>query len=100
MNSATIDKLTVLNEYPGSHHYFETYEREPDMYCPRCGTKGSLWTALDGDYYAGPTSVCVSCASEGHLRGGMSSIKEPNMHVQLRQLIDGKAMEPTTRRGT
>jgi len=44
-----------------SHSYDETWELDDDMYCPGCGTQGSVWSAMSGDYYAGSQNICSKC---------------------------------------
>jgi hypothetical protein len=90
--------VKVLNEYPGSHHYWDEFEKEP-WHCPNCGQK-ELWTATgSGDYYVGNESICTACGHACYLLSGPKEIKEPHELGQLKQLREGKTAEPTTRRG-
>ncbi len=91
--------MKVLNEYPGSHHYWENWERDEKMYCPTCGSKGMLWTADGGDYYAGPESICTGCLNRFHLQGGGSIVTDANDIGRYEQLRSGVTKEPTTKRG-
>lgn len=91
--------MKVLGEYPGSHHYWDDYEKT-DWFCAHCG-KQEVWeSTLEGDYYVGCDSLCTACGWECNYLGGPSKIKEPNVLMQVEQLRSGVIKEPTTRRGT
>jgi rubredoxin len=90
--------MQVTNEYPGSHYYEETWELETNWCCPYCGIRGSIWTALGGDFYAGCESMCTECGHSFYLQSGPQEIKEPNSLGILQQLRSGKKTIPTTRR--
>jgi len=53
-------EINVVVKYPAGHTYiFEYYKSE--LYCPNCGEK-TVWIEQgEGDYYEGPTHVCISC---------------------------------------
>lgn len=91
------EELTVLNEYPGSHHYLETYSLDSELYCPNCASKG-IWIAHSGDYYAGSDHVCVNCNCIWSMPH-KGTAKEPNELKIIEQLRSRSPLEPTTRRG-
>ena len=90
--------MKVLNEYPNSHHYWETYEKV-DLFCCNCGKK-EVWTALAGDYYVGPMSLCTNCKCACYYVNGPLSTSAPNIKLQLEQLKSGIIAVPTTKKGT
>ena len=93
-----MENITVLNEYPGSHHYFETFDRT-DWFCPNCGLRGGVFEAEEGDYYAGGMSICTNCTHSGYLAGGMNQIIDAAALGMAQQLKAGIANQPTTKRG-
>lgn len=91
--------MNVLNEYPGRHHYMETYVNNIKLYCPNCGHQGLVWESLSGDYYVGPQYICVDCSNAFYLPSGPSKLKDPNELKKVEQLRSGITHEPTTKRG-
>lgn len=91
--------MRVLNEYPGSHHYIESWEPEPDLFCPNCGEQGKLWTAASGDHYVGPETLCTACSHTMRLLGGPGPVRSINTMGILKQLRSGVLLEPTTKAG-
>ena len=92
------DTMKVLNEYPGSHHYWDDYEKEK-WHCPNCGLK-ELWTSTgSGDYCVGNDSLCLACGCSCYLLGGPTKIKDANDLGIIKQIREGKTAEPTTKRG-
>lgn len=90
--------LTVINEYPGSHHYLQTYEKT-DLYCAKCG-KQEVWDQLGpGDYYVGNESYCLACGFGCFYLGGPKEVKDQNELGIIEQLRSGKMAKPTTPRG-
>ncbi len=88
--------LTVLNEYPNSHHYWVNLEKS-DLFCPNCG-KQELWQELnEGDYYLGCSYYCISCTNKHHLDSTCYNSKD-SLKI-IKQLKSGKADIPTTKRG-
>jgi hypothetical protein len=48
--------------YPPTHYYEHEYE-ETSLFCPQCG-KRAVWSETGaGDYYCGPTHVCLECSN-------------------------------------
>lgn len=94
-----MDKITVLNEYPGRHHYFENFD-STDWFCPNCGLRGCVFEAEEGDDYGGGISICTNCLHTGNLCGGMSPISTDNVMGMAQQLKAGAPNQPTTKRGT
>jgi hypothetical protein len=90
--------MKVLNEYKGSHHYYENYERD-DSFCPSCGRKGGVWVATSGDYYVGGTWLCILCDSKWYCPIGILRIADENLIKQAQQLKTGKIDKPTTKKG-
>lgn len=91
-------ELRVLNEYPGHHHYWETYTKDVKLHCVNCGSKG-IWVASDGDYYAGPDHVCTECGHKFSMPCGPGEMREANEKGILEQLRTGAIKEPTTKKG-
>lgn len=90
--------MKVLNEYVGSHHYVERWEK-CDYFCPNCGKKEVWEEQGGGDYYAGVDYVCVACDHFFYLPSGTFTRKDKNQITILEQLKTGKTNEPTTRPG-
>jgi len=89
--------LKVLNEYPGSHHYWDTYDKT-EYFCPNCGAK-ALWVSRSEDYYAGGNCVCTSCFYKSLREIGMKEINTENMLEIVKQLKTGITYQPTTKKG-
>lgn len=90
--------MKVLLEFKNSHHYFEEYEKENNLYCPNCGKK-SIWIEQGGgDYYEGANHICTSCRCQFSLPT-MSTKKDSAWDQITSQLISGKILKPTTERG-
>lgn len=89
--------MKVLNEYPGSHHYWDQFVKT-NHYCPNCGAQ-SVWEEQSaGDYYTGAEFICVACKSSWTMQGPSIS-KEENMLGKVEQLRSGVTKEPSTNRG-
>lgn len=90
--------MKILNEYPGSHHYWDEFVKG-DYFCPFCG-KQEVWESQDsGDYYVGSEQICATCGARLHLDHCQKTKSDANYLGQLKQLREGKAAEPTTRPG-
>lgn len=87
--------MKVLNEYPNSHHYLETWEPKPKLFCPICGVRGKLFAEDSGDYYAGCQYICVDCGESSYLDGAGGKAKQSIVE----QLRSGVTHEPTTKKG-
>jgi hypothetical protein len=46
------------------------WKRCPDTHCPCCGSKAVYVEDSDGDYYCGPTYVCIICEESGSMWAG------------------------------
>lgn len=88
--------MKVLDEYPGSHHYWAEFVKE-DIHCIGCGTKG-VWVASEGDYYAGPEHICTNCECIFHIAVGPSKA-EKNDLIKIEQLRTGITKDPSTPKG-
>lgn len=89
--------MKVLNEYSGSHHYWDTYEKS-DYYCPLCGSQ-SVWYELGGgDYYVGVEYLCTNCCSVSYLDGVGVTTNENHLSI-IDQLSSGRTQQPTTPKG-
>lgn len=85
--------MKILNEYPGSHHYIEEYEK-CDLFCPACGKK-SVWEEQSpGDYDCGPQYICAACESNFTIQGPYKDVER-----KASQLKSGVMLKPTTPRG-
>jgi hypothetical protein len=89
--------MKVLNEYK-THHYFETYEFNPNLYCVNCGARG-VWVSIVGDYYVGGEHACIVCRHFFYCPHGPWIAKDDKETKIIEQLISGKTLEPTTPRG-
>ena len=54
--------FTVL--YKAGHSYNERWDYDEEMFCPNCGVKGIWFEWGEGDYYLGPTHICLACNAE------------------------------------
>lgn len=53
-------QIQVEIKYKLGHTYKFKYD-ETDSHCPNCGNK-SVWVEHgEGDFYCGPTYLCISC---------------------------------------
>lgn len=87
--------MKVTLEYK-THHYFEEYDYQLDIFCPSCGTK-NVWMSKEGDYYVGETYLCTNCNSDFN----MPLLKEANetyKHV-IDQIKSGKQSKPISPKG-
>lgn len=50
-------------KYESGHTHFETWEIEPNFFCPNCGAKEVWSNNDDGDYYEGNDYLCKSCGT-------------------------------------
>ncbi|MGZ3796485.1 MAG: hypothetical protein ACXVB1_08975 [Pseudobdellovibrionaceae bacterium] len=89
--------MKVLNEYPGSHHYWENYEKT-EYFCPNCGAKDVWEEQGDGDYYVGADLICSNCGA-GFTMQGPNISKEQNMILKVKQLKTQITEKPTTKPG-
>lgn len=90
--------MKILNEYPGSHHYWDEYEKT-EYFCAKCG-KQEVWESTGpGDYYVGNEALCTACGHGCHYMNGPSPAKDANELGILEQLRSGVTKDPTTRRG-
>jgi hypothetical protein len=89
--------MKVLNEYPGSHHYWREYEEITGVHCLSCGND-TLWEEQGlGDEHDGPECVCTRCGCAFTYHARMSV--EPNEKNIVKQLKNLNTFEPTTPRG-
>ena len=88
--------MKILNEYPGSHHYWEEFNKT-EIYCPSCG-QTEVWSASYGDYYVGEQHLCVACSHAFTIQQS-GTAKNINDLGKLAQLRQGKTFEPTTKKG-
>jgi len=90
--------MRVLLEFPGSHHYWDEYEKT-DWFCQKCGQK-EVWDSLgEGDYYTGTTAYCTNCNSAMSFLGGPSQETHPAYLGLIDQLRSGQTKKPTTGKG-
>ena len=89
--------MKVLNEYPGSHHYIENYEKS-EYFCIHCGAQEVWQEQSGGDYYCGPEYFCTACSHRFTMQGP-NECKNINEFGILKQLRSGITLEPTTKRG-
>lgn len=89
--------MKVLNEYPGSHHYLESYEKTK-YHCPNCAML-EVWKSGSGDYYLGETFICTGCSHFFYLPHSPMEIVEANVLGILEQLKSGVTQKPTTPKG-
>lgn len=89
--------MKILNEYPGSHHYWTTFEKGK-LFCVNCGAQEVWEEGGAGDYYCGADFICIKCDHRWTLQGP-SLMKEPNEIVTLEQIKQGKTFEPKTKKG-
>lgn len=89
--------MKVLNEYPGSHHYYQNYEKT-DCFCPNCGSQEVWQEQGAGDYYLGEQWLCTACSSKWTMQGPYT-VKDINDMGKLVQLRSGKTKLPTTKPG-
>lgn len=83
--------MKVLNEYPGSHHYIDEFEKCA-LYCPGCGHR-EVWEERGiGDYYLGSEFVCSHCSCNFTIQGPNSKGTE----MKAEQLRSGVTREPST----
>jgi transposase-like protein len=55
--------------YELGHTYQERWDRTR-LHCPQCGLT-EVWVEFgEGDYYAGPSHLCVACGASFNLPGG------------------------------
>jgi hypothetical protein len=60
MGDVDVKYMTFDVKYEAGHTYRETWTHNKDIHCPACG-KRTIWTEQsDGDYYQGPSSICIS----------------------------------------
>lgn len=90
--------MKVLNEYPGSHHYWNDY-RKTDCFCPFCGQKEVWMNYGPGDLDWGSDSLCVGCNARLYLDHCSDAPSWPNVEGILKQLREGITAEPTTKIG-
>lgn len=85
--------VRVLHDY-GTHSYAYRYHRDAQVYCPSCGQQ-TVWTEEgEGDYYAGPESVCTSCKSRFCLN---LVYADPMAAKVAEQILAGGTDEPEKR---
>ena len=53
---------TVTVDY-GSHKYKEVWEPDGVPFCPHCGQPDVWVECSEGDYYEGPTFLCLMCGT-------------------------------------
>ena len=88
--------MRVLADY-GTHHYWREYDHDEALFCPHCGEKTVYVEQGAGDYYVGPTHLCVSCHFSFSLPGGAKSTGT-ELKI-IKQLISGKVDKPKNRPG-
>jgi len=89
--------MKVILEFKNSHHYEKEYKKS-DLYCPFCG-KQEVWEDQGcGDYYHGVDYNCSSCNSSHSLDNSSRNETEAYSSIS-RQLRDGVAIKPTTKKG-
>ncbi len=90
--------MRVLNEYPGSHHYFDEFSKE-SCFCLNCGKKDCVWSEDQGDYYVGGDWVCTECGAKWYCPMGIAFYNEKReLHI-IEQLKSGITNKPKTPRG-
>ena len=65
--SPTQKKVTLI--YDAGHSYIETFEHDTVLFCPHCGLNGVWIECSEGDYYQGPTFICVECGTSFTMPG-------------------------------
>lgn len=61
--------------------------REDSQHCPCCG-EAQLWVESgDGDYYHGPTVVCLACGEHGNISFGGSNKWSDEAVEQIKQAL-------------
>lgn len=88
--------MKVLNDY-GTHHYFENYSLDRNIYCPNCASFGKVWVEAEGDYYCGPTHLCTNCCFEFTMP--TSGIGDERVKKIVEQLKSGIMNKPTNEKG-
>ncbi len=88
--------MKALAEYP-THHYIYEYVLV-DMYCPNCGVEGGVYCESGmGDYYCGPSYLCVNCEHGFTIQGPN---KSDHVHLKvIDQIKTGVMMMPSTPKG-
>lgn len=89
--------MKILNEYPGSHHYWCEFEKT-NYFCPECGQQEVWQEQTEGDYYLGEQWLCASCSLKWTMQG-LSKVTSINDMGKLAQIRQGKTFEPTTKKG-
>lgn len=86
--------MKVLNEYKGSHHYFNEWVPSA-IFCPDChGLK--VWEDLDSFEGVSSSHLCADCGVSFYY--GPQSLY--NRDTIIEQLRTGKAHVPTTKKGS
>lgn len=62
--------IDVEIHYPAGHSYEFQYAYSPGVFCVNCGTAEVYTEQGEGDYYVGPTSVCLACYATFTFQGG------------------------------
>ena len=88
-------KITVPCRY-GHKNQNTKYLAEPTpYYCPHCGSNGTVYIeAGEGDYYCGPSSVCIFCDARFSLPGGIDiqTDEAEKIHMYtLRAAVKGRS---------
>lgn len=89
--------MKVLNEYKGSHHYTEEWNKT-EYHCMNCSAH-SVWAEEAGDYYAGETHVCTDCGYCWSMPGRPRPMSGDNNLMILEQLREEKTFVPKTVKG-
>jgi hypothetical protein len=88
--------MKVLNEY-ATHHYIDEYEKCP-LHCPNCGVQSVWEEQSEGDYYAGPEFICITCSHNFTIQGPTPS-NTVNETKKIEQIKSGTTFIPNTPRG-
>ncbi len=61
-----VAEVRVDVHYRAGHSSSEVWELL-EIYCPECGKKRVWRETSEGDYYVGPTYLCVACGAGGQI---------------------------------
>lgn len=87
----THDLIDVEIRYPAGHSYEFAWAYSPGVVCLNCGVAEVYTEHSEGDYYVGPTSVCLACCATFTFQGGDVCDYWPTAQV-IRQLRDARGL--------
>ena len=80
-------EVTTTRTRPDGGTRSKEWEYDRDTHCPSCGEKTVFIECNDGDYYEGPSHICINCSTYFTMPNLMDINSDDDWHgSELRQL--------------